>query len=179
MSQYRFLRRTDAWREGEYLDLWSVPHFLSGIALGLVLVFFEFDVRSSFVIGFILLVLYEMFEVIVQIDETRWNRTLDVVVGMVSLTPTVYLAPSLTPYELGVVFAIIAGLDAVLSFFGWRASHKAGVLEKKLRAEYEVKLSRMKDRRARLREQWRDRRRFRSWRRHVRDGAKAKDQSTT
>ena len=82
------LVRTDAWREGKYLDLWSVPHFLSGMVVALSLYVFGFEVRSAFVIAFLLLVGYEMFEVIAKIDETRWNRTLDVVVGMASVVPT-------------------------------------------------------------------------------------------
>lgn len=162
--------RTDRWREGEYFDLWSVPHFLSGIALGLFLIFFEFDFRSAFVIGLILLVIYEMFEVIVEIHETRWNRTLDVVVGMASLTPTIWFAPTFPVVQIVWAFAVVMILDATLSFFGWRASQKAAILERRLRAEYAQNVARMRLRNEKLRQKWGARRRFRPWRKPLEHG---------
>ena len=152
------LVRTDAWREGKYLDLWSVPHFLSGVVVALSLYVFGFEVRSAFVIAFLLLVGYEMFEVIAKIDETRWNRTLDVVVGMVSFVPAFLLAPALAPEEARVALAIIFIMDAVLSFLGWRASQKAAVLEAKLRAELRKERERFTRRRLAISANWKDRR---------------------
>jgi hypothetical protein len=130
----RFIR-TDVWREGEYLDLWSVPHFLSGMIVGFALHFLGFALNAAFTIAFLLLVAYEMFEVIAQIEETRWNRVLDVVVGMTSFAPTFLLTPHVREPYVIIVFVTVAALDAVLSFFGWQASQKASVLEGKLRAE--------------------------------------------
>lgn len=140
--------RTDIWREGEYLDLWSVPHFLSGMCVGLALFFLGFDTGAAFVISFLLLVAYEMFEVIAHIEETRWNRTLDVVVGMVSFAPTYVLAPRFATTALVSVFVVVLAVDAVLSIFGWRASQKAAVLEAKLRAEFEKERAKMRLRRS-------------------------------
>lgn len=50
------VERTDIWREGKYLDLWSVPHVLSGISVALGLYILGFDFWAAFVIGFLLLV---------------------------------------------------------------------------------------------------------------------------
>src|SRR3990167_4615278 len=95
------LVRTDIWREGKYLDLWSVPHFLSGMAVAFGLFFLDFATNAAFIIAILLLVAYEMFEVIAKIEETRWNRVLDVVVGMASFTPTFLLAPHFNqPYVI-------------------------------------------------------------------------------
>lgn len=148
------LIRTDAWREGKYLDLWSVPHFLSGMVVALPLYFFEFDIRSASIIAFLIFVAYEMFEVIAKIDETRWNRILDVVVGMVSFTPTFLLAVLLTRDQIIVMFVVIAAVDIVLSVFGWRASQKAAVLEETLRSEIEKERERFADRRAAISKRW-------------------------
>jgi hypothetical protein len=82
--------RTDIWREGKYLDLWSAVHFLSGASLGLGFYFLRFlniGVTGSIVIVFLLLVAYELWEAMVRIAETPQNRVLDVVVGMVSFLP--------------------------------------------------------------------------------------------
>lgn len=152
------LVRTDAWREGEYLDLWSVPHFLSGMVVAFALFFLGFEARSAFVIAFLLLVGYEMFEAIVKIEETRWNRVLDVVVGMVSFTPTFLLVPKI---DLGLamyVCAVTVFVDAVLSYSGWRASQKAAALEERLRAEIMRERERFNRGRAAFATGWKDRR---------------------
>lgn len=150
--------RTDIWREGEYLDLWSVPHFLSGMVVAFTLFFFTYEANAAFVIAFLLLVAYEMFEVIAQIEETRWNRVLDVVVGMASFTPTFLLLPSIPTTWAIIAFIIIVAVDSVLSYFGWLASHKATVLETKMRAEFEKEKERFARRRDEIKERWKTRR---------------------
>lgn len=127
--------RTDIWREGAYLDLWSVPHFLSGIVVGGALFFSGFAIRDASIIAFLLLVIYEMWEVMVQIEETRWNRVLDVVVGMTSCVSTLIIAPHLDRNVAIPLFVAVGTADGVLSYFGWQASQKASVLETKLRLE--------------------------------------------
>jgi len=147
--------RTDVWREGKYLDLWSVPHLLSGMSVALGLYLLGFAGNAAFIIAFLLFVAYEMFEVIAKIEETRMNRTLDVVVGMASFAPT-FLMASFFPqsYVIG-VFVVATALDAVLSFFGWLASRKAYVLEAKLRAEFAKEKDRFTRGRDVLKKKWR------------------------
>lgn len=152
------LVRTDVWREGKYLDLWSVPHLLSGVALALALYVLGFEVRSAFIISFLLLVGYEMFEVIAKIDETRWNRTLDVVVGMASFAPAFLLAPAFAYEQVVAAIAVIFIADAVLSFLGWRESQKAAVLEATLRAELRKERERFTRRRLAISANWKDQR---------------------
>ncbi len=154
----RFVR-TDIWREGKYLDLWSVPHFLSGMSVGFALYLFRFEPAAACIIAFLLFVAYEMFEVIAEIEETRWNRTLDVVVGMISFIPTFLLAPR---FEMGVlVYAcvVVVAVDGVLSYFGWKASKKAAVLEARFRAEFIKEQQKMRARKSALRESLQSRRR--------------------
>jgi len=150
--------RTDIWREGKYLDLWSVPHFLSGVALALAMHFFGFAALPTYIIGFLLLVAYEMFEALVKIEETRMNRILDVVVGMVSFVPALSLAPLLSDAQALAAFAVVGGTDAALSLLGWQASQKAAVLEAKVRAELEERKEKMQARGARFKEKMHERR---------------------
>lgn len=158
LDQEGRLVRTDIWREGAYLDLWSVPHFLSGMVVAFVLFFLNYTGSAAFVIAFLLLVAYEMFEVIAKIEETRWNRVLDVVVGMLSFTPTFLLLPDVPrSWAIG-SFIIIALLDSILSFFGWQASAKAAELEKALRAEFEKEKQRFTQRREAVKRRWHHRR---------------------
>lgn len=151
------LVRTDIWREGKYLDLWSVPHFLSGMCVAFGLFFLDYTANAAFVIVFLLLVAYEMFEVIAKIEETRWNRILDVVVGMASFTPTFLLLPGVPRvWAIGVFIAVLI-LDCVLSFFGWLASQKAAQLEMSLREEFERERARFMVQREKLRARWQTR----------------------
>jgi hypothetical protein len=126
--------RSDIWAEGKWLDLWSVPHFLSGVVVAFCLHFFSFGIPASFVIAVLLLIAYEMFEVITRIEEMWTNRLMDVVVGMTSFTPTFLFIPSMSTNELTMTFGLVLTADIILSAIGWRESQKAAMLEKQFRA---------------------------------------------
>jgi len=145
--------RTDIWREGKWLDLWSVVHFLSGISIGLGISFFNFGTAASVVIVFILLVAYEMWEAMVQIHETPQNRVMDVVVGMASFLPTfVYFGRNHESSDFILAFGVILTLNIALSAMGWYESRKAAALESRLKAELKEQRQKFKERREKARE---------------------------
>ncbi|MBM3261803.1 hypothetical protein FJY93_05355 [Candidatus Kaiserbacteria bacterium] len=145
--------RTDIWREGKWLDLWSVVHFLSGISIGLGIAFFDFGTIASTVIVFILLVAYEMWEAMVQIHETPQNRVMDVVVGMASFLPTfAYFGRAHESSAFILAFGIVLTLNIVLATMGWYESRKAAALESRLRAELKEQRQKFKERREKARE---------------------------
>src|SRR5882762_720109 len=84
------VERTDIWREGKWLDLWSAVHFLSGISVGLGFYYLHFGALASVALAFVCLTAYEMWEMIVKIEETPTNRIMDVVVGMISFLPAYF-----------------------------------------------------------------------------------------
>lgn len=141
-------RRTDIWREGKYLDLWSVVHLLSGASVGLALHLFQFELKSAAIIAFLLLVAYEMFEVIIKVEETKMNRVLDVVVGMISFAPAFLTASFLSRNEVWVAFAAITAVSSVLGIFGWIASQKALAFERQVQSRFYEQRERMRARRA-------------------------------
>ena len=144
--------RTDIWREGEWLDLWSVVHFLSGMSVGFVLYLLRFDARACVVIAFISFTAYEMWEALVKIEETLPNRFMDVVVGMVSFLPTYFfLIPRLTTSAFIPTLGTVLILNVVLSALGWRASEKAAELERTVRAKYTFERERLMTQGRRLR----------------------------
>lgn len=129
--------RTDIWREGEWLDLWSVVHFLSGMSVAFALYLLHFDTRATVVIAFISFTAYEMWEALVHIEETFPNRCMDVVVGMISFLPTYFfLIPHLTHIGFPPVFGGVLMMNIAISALGWRASKKAATLEQTVRAKY-------------------------------------------
>lgn len=147
------LVRTDIWREGDWVDLWSVVHFLSGISLALVMYRFGFEGVSAFIIAALLLIAYEMWEAMVKIEETRMNRIMDVVVGLASFVPILYvIAPRLSNAQLYIAFALVFAVNVGMSYFGWSASRKAAVFEERMREEYRRERERVQQRLQRLRE---------------------------
>lgn len=146
------IERDDIWREGKYIDLWSVVHLLTGVSFGLGMFFLKFGTAPSALIVFILLVAYELWEALVKIEETPQNRMMDVVLGMTSFIPTFfYLAPLLPQTDLIIPFASILAANVILAALGWFESKKASALEAKMRTEYELNRARMLARRDKLR----------------------------
>lgn len=159
------LVRTDIWREGTYLDLWSIPHFLSGMSVALGLFILGLSFYAAMIVGFFMLVAWEFFEYFADIEEGRMNSLMDVVVGMASLVPTFIWAGDQSFQAVVVAFAAVTAIDLMLSTFGWMASHKAHVLERKLIAEFEQRREQVRERRrlikqriAEQRAKWRERR---------------------
>lgn len=147
MALPRF-KRTDIWREGKYLDLWSIVHVVSGVVVALALSLSGLGMPASFVIALLVLVMYEMWEAMVRIEETPQNRVADVVVGIAAFYPAyVALAPLLSGSRYAAVFFLFLLGDIALSTFGWLASRKAAVLESKMRAEYESRIRQLRLRR--------------------------------
>lgn len=151
--------RTDIWREGKWLDMWSVVHVLSGISLGYVIYLLKFDSVAALVIATLLLIAYELWEAMVKIEETRTNRVMDVVVGLASFVPAYFwLIPALTLEQAYATFALVLTVNIIMSTLGWMASRKAAVFEETMRLEYRKErervqrgIKRLKERRAKRR----------------------------
>ena len=155
MDEDEFVR-TDIWREGKWLDLWSVVHFLSGFLVGLGIYLLHFDAGASTIIALLGLILYEMWEMVVHIEETPTNRLMDVVVGMTSFVPAYFLiAPNIPTPLLLAVFGSILGINILLSMAGWRASHKASILRAHMKTRYAKERERLLRQRAKLRRRFR------------------------
>ncbi len=135
--------RTDIWREGEWLDLWSVVHLLSGVLLGLSFYALHIGAVAAVVSGVLLLAVYELWEGSVQIEETPANRVLDIATGMASFLLVFFVvAPALSGEAFAYFFAVVSVADIVMSVLGWRASQKAAVLKKRLQAGFEARRAR-------------------------------------
>lgn len=147
------MRRVDIWREGKWLDLWSVVHLLTGVSLALGFSIFRFGFIPTTIITFFILVSYELLEAVVQIEETPQNHFMDVAVGLASFMLTfIYLAPLLMGGMFILVFGLVLAVNVTMATFGWSASRKAIVLEDKLHAEYLEQRRLLLERRARRRE---------------------------
>ena len=145
----RFVR-TDIWREGKWVDLWSVVHLLSGVSTAFAITWLGFGFAASAVIAFLLFVAYELWEAMVKIHETPQNRSMDVVAGMVSFVPTFFLMQGVPGSSFILMFGLVFTVNVVLATVGWFASRKAEEFEQRLRNEFTVQRERLRERRVRL-----------------------------
>jgi uncharacterized membrane protein len=158
--------RTDAWRkEGKWVDLWSALHVLSGVAIGFYPRYFGFSMIATFVIVLLLLVMYEMFEVIVKIEEYPSNRFTDVLFGMLGFAPAYFFDRTLDPTASVITCVVVTTAAVIVAIIAWTSSYKAFELEKKMRVEYERNRVRMLARRDRIRARLDERRKRRTERR--------------
>jgi hypothetical protein len=67
------------WREGRYVDLWSINHVLSGIVLGAILFSISVPFVWSLGLSLILFVAWEIGEMVAGIKEHMPNLIMDIV----------------------------------------------------------------------------------------------------
>ena len=143
------------WREGEWLDLWSVVHFLSGSLVGFGFYFLHLGALDATLLALVSLTCYEMWEALVKIEETLSNRFMDVVVGMASFLPTFFLlAPRLSHSQFWCVFGGAFVVDVFLSRLGWRASQKAAELQKRVHTKFDLERAKLHKQRAKFRKRF-------------------------
>ena len=84
---YSFLMvKRKSFREGKYIDMWTIVHFLVGVILGVILRYSTgFDFIGKFLIAAFLLILWEKIEPIIWPgwNETLENQVCDVIFGLI------------------------------------------------------------------------------------------------
>ena len=75
------LDEMNIWKEGRYLDAWSVNHLLSGAIFTGWLLTFGLNILIIFFLHLVLAIVWEIFEALFGICEHLSNRIMDVVVG--------------------------------------------------------------------------------------------------
>jgi len=162
MKKFKYYRRTDVWQEGKWLDMWSVVHFLSGVTMGFFPKYLGLDPYPAYIVAFLLLVMYEMFEAMVDIEETPQNRVMDVVVGMVSFVPSYHIT-SMLPLPLSLALcSVFLGSAWALSAVGFSESKKAEEFEARLRAEFALGKRKLKEERAKIAARMKERKELRA-----------------
>lgn len=107
------------WREGRYFDRWMFVHFASGVAGGFSNIWFGLTVPKVFLVGAVLMILWELGEAIAGVNEAFSNRTLDVLVGLVGVAVALAIASLLSPAGEHIAFAVSLALASASSLEGW------------------------------------------------------------
>ncbi len=113
-------------KNGKYLDLWSVNHTLSGVVIAGPLYYFSIPVIYSFWISLILMVSWEIYEIIFKITETWQNRTTDILTGVLGFCSVWYLYAFVTTHTQILIYVMGLCLFIILEVWGYIA-YRAGV----------------------------------------------------
>ena len=111
------------WGHGRYLDPWSFLHLLTGVLLGILWLWFEVSLWEALATTALLAVLYEGFEMWLEIIEDWQNSLLDVVVAVAGTWLAYFALSSATPALQTWSFIGLGLLALVLLYSGWRYHH--------------------------------------------------------
>jgi hypothetical protein len=124
----RILKDRSLW-EAPYVDAWTIPHFLSGLFIGWMIVTLEFNIWLGLGVSIALAIGWELFEKVTHLSdvEHHTNGPSDIVVAQVGYGVGVWLL--LTYGGSGIdtiVLAAAAIVFVVVSTLGWLSHHWYG-----------------------------------------------------
>ena len=102
---------SEDWDEGRFWDRWMIVHWLSGVVGGFANVFVAFTPLIVYAIAAVAMVAWEVIEYAMGVREHRWNRVMDVAVGLVGVSVALQVASRVdqrTEYWLFGVTQVIA-----------------------------------------------------------------------
>jgi len=106
------------WKNGKYVDLWSVVHFVAGMVLWYSVAFTGFSFFSCFIFAFILMVLWEFCEWLCKIQESIYNKITDIIIGLIGFIVANSLFVKFNYNNLLISFILLLFLLCV--FNAWR-----------------------------------------------------------
>ena len=113
------------WQSGEWVDLWSVPHFLFGVIVGFLPLLFRVAFEPALLLLIIVALLWEAFELVRGYFEYKSNSFMDVALSVVGFLGVYFLIIPYLAMEVAVpVLIIIFATYLLLNYLGWRAYHR-------------------------------------------------------
>jgi len=113
-------------RNGKYLDLWSVNHTLAGVVITGPLYYFSIPFVYSLLISLFLIIGWEIYEIAFDIEETWQNRSTDIITGVIGFLFIWYMYPQFTISTQILVYTVLTVIFLVLEVWGYFA-YKARV----------------------------------------------------
>lgn len=107
----------DPWREGKYVDLWTLVHVHGGFLVAWLLLGLGLSLLPAAALTLLALALHEIVEHLADVEEHATNRISDLVFGMVG----VGLAYAAQPVGGYAIPAVAAVSFALLNLWGWWA----------------------------------------------------------
>ena len=98
------------WREGKYLDFWSIIHIVDGMLMTSIGIFLGFSFLTIFLISLAILLLWEFVEP----PEHLYNKLLDMITSIAGLLISYFLIGN---NKMGLIIIIIIAVS--LNFWAW------------------------------------------------------------
>lgn len=108
------------WSDGEYIDLWSFVHFLTGGGIAGIFIVSHVPFLLGAITLFLLLSFWEVYEKSKKIRETTSNQIIDVIVGLLG-GAIVYAVMDLEIFNNIILAIIITIITTTLVLWGWLA----------------------------------------------------------
>jgi len=107
------------WKDGKYLDTWSIVHTLSGFLLASIFYWLGFDFLWALALSLLSILAWEICEMFVGIIEPSPNVAIDIIVGLVGffIGALLYFYLNIT-FNL-VVFWTILVVTGLLALWGF------------------------------------------------------------
>lgn len=107
-----------------YIDLWTVPHVISGVVIGYLVFFFNIPFWNGFWVALSIGIGWELFERITRLSRTEayTNSLADIAAAQIGFIAAFLLLQKFnSPAAEGVVIAILCATFGALCLLGWRA----------------------------------------------------------
>jgi hypothetical protein len=110
-------------KEGKAIDLWSIPHFLYGILMGLLPPLIGISFPTAFVLLLILGLLWELYEKMIDVKETMMNIPFDFILPIASfaVSANILMSHAFAYQDILVVETAFFILYAYTNISGWVA----------------------------------------------------------
>ena len=120
-------------QRGKYADLWSIVHINTGLMLGIVAVFLHLPLPSTAIVIFIILTLYEGFEMYTNTIESITNSASDIIIAFIAFLVSYYTFLTLQVSNSGLIiaFTLLAFISITLDYLGWRSYLRKRLHEKR------------------------------------------------
>jgi Na+/glutamate symporter len=107
----------------QFIDYWSVPHFLLGMLIAMIVRVLEYPAVPLFFVTLIVAIIWEVFEMQVRIRESRINVISDIALPLVAYGLTLWITDSREMgHEQQVALLSVTIITYVLvSYAAWRA----------------------------------------------------------
>ena len=126
------INHADLWREGKYVDMWSIPHVLCGVILVGIFCYFRVEFWPNLILSTLIMVGWEFFELyVLDVHEYLTNKIMDIVTGLFGFfimfaLILIFGIKTMLPWLMAVIIIWL-----VLNYWGFKA-HKTRVDSKNI-----------------------------------------------
>jgi hypothetical protein len=118
-----FLQRHSTWR-GKYVDLWTVPHIISGIVIAYLVYFADIKFDVGFWIALTIGIGWELFERVTRLSRTEayTNSLCDIITAQIGFVVAFLLLQKFnSPTTEGIIIFTLCIAFGILCLLGFRA----------------------------------------------------------